>query len=436
MAVVVLFVSLFILIFLGVPVGFAIAGSTILCMMQFTNLNLAAVGQQCFYGVNSFTVIAIPFFMLAGTIMSKGGIAARLVDFCNSIIGWIKGATGCVSIMACMLFGALSGSGMATCSAIGGMMIPEMKKEGYDVPYATTVCAFGGIIGPIIPPSISFVLYGTTSGTSISDMFIGGILPGICLGICLMALNIFMCTKYNFGVKQTTPVDGQGAMKVLGYRFKLIGKSFVKGFFALLSPVIILGGIYAGIFTPTEAAAVAVVYSILVSMLVYRTLSWKGLYNVFVDAAVLNGITSFLLGTAQIFSYYLGIERIPEMLVDFLLGVSDSKVVLLLLINLFLLILGCFLDTVPAVVIMTPILAPVATSLGVNLVHFGVIMCVNLAIGLCTPPYGCNLFVGAAVAKIKMESMFKYLFPFMGAVIAGLLIITFVPFLSTCLLPK
>ena len=434
MAVVTLFVSLFILIFIGVPVGWAIGGSTILCMAAFTNINMAMVGQHCFYGINSFTIIAIPFFMLAGAIMSKGGIAERIVDFANALIGWLRGALGSVSILACMFFGALSGSGMATCSAIGGMMIPEMSKADYPTPYAATVCCFGGIIGPIIPPSISFVLYGTTSGTSISDMFLGGILPGIALGICMIILNTFLCMKYGYGKRQQSPFAGQGIGKVLAYRGKLIGKSFVRGFFALLSPVIILGGIYTGIFTPTEAAGVAVVYSILVSMLVFRTLSFKGLYQVFVEATVLNGITSFLLGTAQIFSAYLGYERIPAMLVEFLLGVSESKVVILLLINLFLLILGCFLDTVPAVIIMTPILAPVATSLDMNLVHFGVIMCVNLAIGLCTPPYGCNLFVGAAVAHIKMESMFKYLGWFMTAVIIGLLIITFVPWLSTVFL--
>lgn len=437
MDVAVLFISLFLLIMVGVPVGFAIGAASILCVMQFTTLNMAMVGQYTFYGVNSFTIIAIPLFMLAGTIMSRGGIAARIVDFATAIIGFVRGATGCVAILACMFFGALSGSGMATASAIGGMLIPEMAKTDYDKPYAATVCCFGGIIGPIIPPSISFVLYGTTAGVSISDMFIGGIIPGVFLGICLITVNILMCKRYNFGRREEFEISERTfktIMKMLGDRLVMIGKSFVRGFFALLSPVIILGGIYSGIFTPTEAAAVSVVYSLIVSTLIYRSLDLKGLYRVFVEATVLNGITSFLLGTSQIFSAYLGFERIPEMLVASLLSISGEKIVILLLINVFLLFLGCFLDTVPAVIIMTPILAPVAASLDVNLIHFGIIMCVNLAIGLCTPPYGCNLFVGAAVAHIKMESMFKYIAPFMIAVIVGLLVITFVPWLSTCLL--
>jgi len=377
--------------------------------------------------------MAIPFFLLAGVIMSTGGIAERIVDFAYKLVGFLTGGLGVVTVVACMFFGALSGSGMATTSAIGSMLIPEMKKKGYDVQYSTTLVCFSGIIGLIIPPSLAYVLYGSTTNTSISDLFLAGILPGITVGLFLIAMNYYMCRRMNIGVKEE--IDRSITIKqFMAIRTREVVVSFKNSFWALLSPVIILGGIYSGVFTPTEAACVSVVYSIIVSVFIYRDMDLKGLWKAFLQAAVLNGITSFLLGYSTIFSTYMAYENIPKQIYQLLLAATDNKFVMLLMINAVLLVIGCFLDTVPAIIIMAPILLPAVVNYGIDPIHFGIIMTINLGIGLCTPPYGCNLFVGSAVAGIKMESMMKYVFPFLLVAIMSLMVVSYVPQLSLVLL--
>lgn len=433
MAVPALFIVLFLLLLIGVPVGFAIGGATMMSMALFSDLNMAINAQYSYSGIFSFTVMAIPFFMLAGLIMSTGGIARKIVNFASTLISFVNGAIASVTLVSCMFFGALSGSGMATTSAIGGMMIPEMKKRGYDPAYAATVVSFGGIVGPIIPPSLSFVLYGATTGVSISQLFLAGILPGILLGLLFVGANIAICTARGMDLKpkKTNEPDEIVPIHVaMKYRAIEIWKSFKDGFWALLSPVIILGGIYSGIFTPTEAACISVVYSIIISLFVYKDLDWAGLKNVFLETAVLNGITSFLLGYSTVFSTFMTYERVPQMITEFLTNVSTNPLVVLLFVNLILLVVGLFLDTVPAIIVMAPMLMPTVKALQINPIHFGVVMAVNLAIGLCTPPYGCNLFVGAAVARVKLESMFKHIIPFFLVAVIGLAIITYVPWLS------
>lgn len=425
----VLFIVLFLMLMIGVPVGFAIGGATMVSMYFCSNLNMVVNAQYCFSGINSFTVMAIPFFMLAGLIISTGGIAKRIVTFASALIDFVTGALGCVTILACMFFGALSGSGMATTSAIGGMMIPEMKKKGYSSEYAATLVCFGGIVGPIIPPSLSFVLYGATTNTPVPSLFLAGVLPGILLGLVFLTMNILFCKKNKVEVREREE-DEKTLSDILKNRLKRIWFATKDGIWALLSPTIILGGIYSGVFTPTEAACVSVVYSALVSYFVYKDLNLKALYNTLLDAAVLNGITSFLLGYSTVFSTFMTFEKVPQMISTFLTTVSDSPFVILFFINLILLFIGLFLDTVPAIIVMAPMLLPTVKSLGINPIHFGVIMAVNLAIGLCTPPYGCNLFVGAAVAKIKLDSMFKLIIPFFLAAIVALAMITYIPWLS------
>ncbi len=430
MAVAALFIALFVLLLIGVPVGFAIGGATMFSMAAFSDLNMAINAQYAYSGIFSFTVMAIPFFMLAGLIMSTGGIAKKIVEFASALISFVNGAIASVTLIACMFFGALSGSGMATTSAIGGMMIPEMKKKGYDPAYAATVVAFGGIVGPIIPPSLSFVLYGATTGVSIPQLFLAGIIPGVLIGIFFVLANIVICTIRGVDLKAHREDEKVPMKEALKYRLSEVGRTAKDGFWALLSPVIILGGIYSGIFTPTEAACISVVYSAIISMFVYKELSWKGLKNVLLDTAVLNGITSFLLGFSTVFSTYMTYEKVPQMLTEFLTNVSSNPTIVLIFINLILLAVGLFLDTVPAIIVMAPMLMPTILSLGIDPVHFGVVMAVNLAIGLCTPPYGCNLFVGAAIAKTKMEEMFPHIIPLFLVSLVSLALITYIPALS------
>ncbi|MCB7512734.1 TRAP transporter large permease [bacterium 210917-SL.2.15] len=443
MAVIVVLVLLVAFMLFGVPVGFAIGGATMAAMWLCSDLNMVVNAQYCYSGIFSFTVMAIPFFMLAGVIMSTGGIARRIVDFASALIGFVAGSLGCVTILACMFFGALCGSGMATASAIGSMMIPEMKKKGYDVPYATTVVCFAAIVGPIIPPSLSFVLYGAATKTSVPDLFRAGILPGILIGVLFILMNIFLCRRHGWDLRQKSVQAQADAEKVLTKeeqkalmrramkeRLHMIWNTFKDGFWALLSPVIILGGIYSGIFTPTEAACVSVVYSIFASMFIYKEMGKRELFQTFLAASVLNGVTSFLLGYSTVFSTFMTFEQVPQMISHFLTTVSNNPIIILLLINAILLVIGLFLDTVPAIIVMAPLLLPTVQSLGIDPIQFGVIMSVNLAIGLCSPPYGCNLFVGAAVAKIKMESMLKWIVPYFVLAIIALMLITFVEPLS------
>ena len=433
-AIIVLLILLMVLLMIGVPVGFAIGGATMISMFYCSDLNMVVNAQYCYSGIFSFTVMAIPFFMLAGSVISTGGIARRIVEFASALIDFVTGALGCVSMLACMFFGALSGSGMATTAAIGGMMIPEMKKRGYDPSYAATLVCFGGTVGPIIPPSLSFVLYGATTKTSVPDLFKAGIIPGILIGLTFLVVNVIICKRTGTDLREKSE-EKIPLRQFWGKRLRRLWKATKDGFWALLSPIIILGGIYSGFFTPTEAAAVSVVYSVIVSMFVYKDMTWKDLYKTMVGDAVLNGVTSFLLGYSTVFSTFMTFEQVPQMITTFLTNVSDNPAVVLLVINVILLIIGCFLDTVPAIIIMAPMLMPTLHTFNINPIHFAVVMAVNLAFGLCTPPYGCNLFVGSAVAKIKMESMFKWILPFFLVSVVLLLILTYVPELSLALVP-
>lgn len=436
-AALVLLIVMFVMLAIGVPVGFAIGGASMIAMWFCSDLNMVVNAQYCYSGIFSFTVMAIPFFMLAGALMSTGGIARRIVDFASALIGFVTGSLGCVTVLACMFFGALCGSGMATTSAIGGMMIPEMKRKGYEPSYAATLVCFGGTVGPIIPPSLSFVLYGASTGVSVTKLFLAGVIPGVMIGIGFILLNIFLChkSKTDMRVARKFQYEEVPAGYYIKKRLKLIWTTFRDGIWALLSPVIILGGIYSGIFTPTEAACVSVVYSVIISMFVYREMNFNALFKTFLSASILNGITSFLLGYSTVFSTFMTFEKVPQMISVFLTTVSDNPVIILLIINAILLVVGCFLDTVPAIIVMAPMLLPTIQHFGIDPVQFGVIMAVNLAFGLCSPPYGCNLFVGAAVAKIKMESMFKWVVPFFIIAIIMLMLITYIPKLSLMFLP-
>ena len=414
-----LFVSLIVLLTIGVPVGFAIGGVTVATMALFTSKDLSMIATYAVTGIDSFTMMAIPFFILSGIVMSVGGLARRLVDVAAVLVGWMTGGLGAVVSVACMFFGAISGSSMATVSCIGGIMVPEMVKKGYDKGYAAVFTACAGTVGAIIPPSIPFVVYACTVGASVGDMFLGGIFPGILIGIGMIIANVIVCKKNGFE-ERGERVAAKDALK-----------SVWDAKWAILSPVIILGGIYSGIFTPTEASVVAVVYSTFVSLFIYKEVTFKELYDALVSTAVTNGVTTFLLGLSTAFAALLSFERIPSLVCEFMIGLTDNKFVFLIILNIFLLILGCFMDNIPATIILAPMLLPAVQAYGISEITFGVILSANLLVGLVTPPYGCSLFVASAVCKVSIKDMLKHIAIPLITLIICLLLITYIPWFTT-----
>ena len=393
MDVITLFLIFFILLMLSVPIGYAIGIATLITLISFSNIPITMIAQNAVAGVDSFPLLAIPFFMLAGNLMSSGGIAKRLVDFFESIIGHITGGLGMVTVVVCMFFAAISGSAVATVSAVGAFMIPEMVKHGYSKSFSAALTAAAGTIGVIIPPSVPFVIYGVVSGSSITELFTAGFLPGILMGVALIIICYIVSKKNGY----------KGTDKKISLKDILI--SFKKAFWAILSPVIILGGIYSGKFTPTEAAVISVVYSFVVGVFIYKELDFKGAYTAFKDAIVVNGATTFMVGLSTAFAALLTMEQIPAKIASFILSISNNSFIVLLLINIFLLLVGMFIDNIPATIILTPILLPIAISFGMSPITFGIMLTMNLAIGFCTPPYGIDLFVASAISKVGMDEI-------------------------------
>ena len=417
MDMVITFGVLLILLTISVPVGLCIGGATIAGIVLFSSLDLQIMASYSTSGIDSFSMMAIPFFILAGTIMSAGGIAQKLINCAAAFIGWITGGLGAVVGLASMFFGALSGSSLATVSAIGSIMVPQMKKKGYDDGYSAVFTACAGTIGAVIPPSIPLVIYGVCTGTSVGDLFIAGIIPGILIGIGLIIGNYFVCKKKGYKGEEKVPPKSALA-------------TFWDAKWSLLAPIIILGGIYAGIFTPTEAAVVAVVYSVVVSMFIYKEMSFKDLYDAIVNTAVINGTTTFLLGISTGFAAYLSMAQIPRQLTEWMIGITDSKVLFLLIVNIMLLLLGCVIDNIPATIILSPMLLPTMLEFGVDPIHFGIFLTVNLLIGLVTPPYGCSLFVASATCGVSMEKMLRNIAVPFCCLIICLMLITYVPQLT------
>lgn len=414
-----LFGLFFLLLMLSVPIGYSIGIATLITIALYTNIPLIMLAQNSIAGVDSFPLLAIPFFMLAGNLMSSGGIAKRLVSFFESIIGHITGGLGMVTIVVCMFFAAISGSAVATVSAVGAFMIPEMVKHGYSLAFSTALTAAAGTIGVIIPPSVPFVIYGVVSGASITEMFIAGFLPGILMGVALMIVCYIVSKKngYKGSDKRST--------------LKEIWVSFKDAFWAILSPIIILGGIYSGKFTPTEAAVVSVVYSFLVGVFIYKELDMKAAYQAFKDAIVINGATTFMIGFSTAFAALLTMEQIPLKIATFITSLSNNGVVILLLINLFLLLVGMFIDNIPATIILTPILLPIVMGFGMSPITFGIMLTMNLAIGFCTPPYGINLFVASAISRLKISELTGQIMIMILALIVVLMLVTFFTPLTT-----
>lgn len=411
---------LLVCIFLNVPLAFSLFISALVLVLIDGTIPLSFVTQTLFGSTDSFPLLAIPFFILAGDLMSSGGIARKLVEFLNGMFDSIKGSLGIITIFASLIFAAISGSGAATVVAIGGIMIPYMIKNGYAPSYAASLSASAGALGPIIPPSIVFILYGVMANVSISELFIAGILPGFVIAIALVVVNYLVVKKEKFSevAKESTSDK----------------PSFWKGLngakYSLFAPVLILGGIYGGIVTPTEAAVLAAVYSLIIGVFVHKEIKIKELPEVFMKSALTSGTILIFIGTASFFGRVLSMKQIPQLIADSITGITDNPIFVLLLINIFLLIVGMFMETIAAVVIFVPLLLPIILQVGIDPVHFGVIMSVNLSLGLVTPPLGMNLFIASKVANIPFEKTFKYIFTIIGALLIVLLIISYVPQLS------
>lgn len=419
LAALILFGTLLVMFLMKVPIAFSLILSSVI-VLQLTGIGLEMVPKRLFTACDSFSFMAVPFFILAGALMSQGGISERLCTFINSIFGRFPGGLGIVAIVACAFFAAISGSGAATTAAIGAMMIPEMVRHGYDKDFSAATSASGGCIGTIIPPSIPFVTYGVLTGCSVSTLFMAGFLPGILMAICLCGAVVYVSTKK--GYRDTYRASG-----------KEIWTSFKRALLALLMPVIVLGGIYAGLFTPTEAAVVAVVYGFIVGVFIYRNIDGKLLIKILRDGAVSTAQIMILICAATLFGYVLTANRIPDMVATAMLSLSSNKYIILLLINVLLLIVGAFMDTTAALIILVPILYPIVTSVGVNPYHFAMIICVNLAVGQITPPFGCNLFVACGTAGIGLEAISKKIIPFIISLIVCILLVTYVEPISLIL---
>ena len=416
----VLFGTMFLLMMIGSPIAVALGVATMVTLTATTNISLTTMSTACLSGLDSFPLMAIPFFMLAGNLMKSGGISRRILDFADAVVGWVTGSVGMVTVVASMFFAALSGSSPATVTAIGGITIPEMKDEGYDPAYATAITAAAGTIGVIIPPSIPFVIYGVAAQCSISDLFLAGIIPGILIGVVLMIVNYVTAKKHGFGHTKKFHA---------GHLLRTLGDSI----WALLVPVIILGGIYGGIFTPTESAVAAILYSIFVGAFIYHELDLKSILEAFKETALINGQTTFLVGISMAFARFLTMSQVPGTLAKGILGISNP-IAILLVINLFLLVVGCFIDNISSTVILTPILLPIVAGIGMSPIQFGIVMTVNLAIGFITPPYGCNLFFASAISNVSVVDIAKKILPMIGVMLIVLMALTFIPALSVGIL--
>ena len=414
--IIVLFGTMFLLMMIGSPIAVALGVATMVTMTATTNISLTTMSTACLSGLDSFPLMAIPFFMLAGNLMKSGGISRRILDFADAVVGWVTGSVGMVTVVASMFFAALSGSSPATVTAIGGITIPEMKEEGYDPAYATAITAAAGTIGVIIPPSIPFVIYGVAAQCSISDLFLAGIIPGILIGVVLMIVNYVTAKKCGFGHTKKFHA---------GHLLRTLGDSI----WALFVPVIILRGIYGGIFTPSDSAVAAIIYSIFVGVFIYHELDLKSILEAFKETALINGQTTFLVGISMAFARFLTMSQVPGTLAKGILGISNP-IAILLVINLFLLVVGCFIDNISSTVILTPILLPIVAGIGMSPIQFGIVMTVNLAIGFITPPYGCNLFFASAISNVSVVDIAKKILPMIGVMLIVLMALTFIPALS------
>lgn len=414
----VLFSAFVVLVLIGVPISFVLGISSVAAMYLAADYPMQVVIQRMFAGVDSFPLMAIPFFMLAGALMEKGGITSRIINFALSLVGGLRGSLAHVVAISGVIMGGISGSGVADTAAIGTLMVPEMKKRGYELPFSAALIAASGSIGLIIPPSIAMILYGVSSGTSIGDLFMSGFLPGIMIAAGFMIVSHFHAKKRNY------PAEPKMTSSQRWFCIK-------DSVWALMMPVIIIVGIRMGVFTPTEGGVVAAVYAIVIGKFVYKELAWSDFPEIFSSAVSSTATISFLIATASLFGWLLASEQIPQQISETILSISSNKYAILLMINILLLIVGMFMDLGPAIIILVPVLVPVAVSLGVNLTQFGLMMVMNLTIGLLTPPVGTALYVASNISKVPLSRLSVAAFPFIGVMLFVLALVTYIPGLTT-----
>lgn len=415
-----LFVLLFLMLFLNLPVYMALVLSTMAVMYSFTSMPIEIVAQRMFAGIDKFSLMAVPFFIFAANVMNKGGLAPRIVGFANTLVGHLPGGLAFTVILSCMFLGAVSGSAPATVIAIAALMLPAMTSSGYSKSFTLGLIIASASVAVIIPPSIGMIIYGAVTGASVGELFVAGFLPGViyCLG--------FMIYSYWYAKKKKIPVQQRASLREVLATFK-------SASWSLGIPLIIIGGIYGGVFTPTEAAGIAAVYAIFVAIFIYREMDWKDLLNEAFESAVGTAQIMVLLAGASVFAWFLTRLQVPSQLAEAIISFANSKFVVLLFMNIILLIAGMFMDAASIQMIMAPLFLPVAVSFGVDPIHLGIIMVVNGAIGMFTPPFGLNLFVASSVSKTSLGELVPPVIPFIILSIISLLIITYIPSISMLL---
>jgi tripartite ATP-independent transporter DctM subunit len=405
---------------LSVPVAVAIGVAAVVGIAGFTSFPLIVAAQQLFVSLDRFPLAAIPFFILAGNLMDVGGISRRLVEFARSIVGGIQGGLPATCVVTCMIFAAISGSSVATTFAIGAIMIPALVRAGYPVGFAAALQATAAELGVIIPPSIPMILYGVTTQTSIPELFLAGLGPGLLIGGALIVTVLVWCRITGWGKR-----DSEGRLP--------FGRALREAGWALLMPVIVLGGIYGGITTPTEASVVAVVYALIVGVVIHRETRLRDLYPIFRKSVIASAVIMFIIACAGAFSWLLNRQGVPDAAAGWLVATFDSPGEFLLVVNAFLFVVGMFVETSASIIVLAPILQEAAERVGVDAVHFGTVMVVNLALGMITPPFGVNLFAAAQVAGCGIDRMMRYLVVFIAVILACLMVITYVPWISLAL---
>ncbi|WP_134698724.1 TRAP transporter large permease [Ammoniphilus sp. YIM 78166] len=419
----ILFIAFTVFLFINVPIAVCL-GFASLVALQVKGVPLITLAQNIFEGLDSFVLMAVPFFILAGQLMQTGGMSRRLINLANALVGWFRGGLGSVAVLTSMFFATISGSNSATIAAIGTTLIPAMEKKGYPKNFATATCAAAGELGVIIPPSIPMVIYGLVANVSIGGLFLAGFIPGILIGLSLILTIIIVARVKGFEI-----VSRQSKREWL----RELWKAFADAFLALFMPFIILGGIYKGWFTPTEASVIAVVYAFIIGKFVYREIKWRDVMPIFSKSILSTSILMLIVAYASIFAYILTIEQVPQKLGKAIAEFSDSPIVFLLLVNIFLFIVGTIMEAYVTIILVAPILAPVALQFGIDPIHFGIIMVVNVAIGMLTPPVATNLVVACHIANIKMSQLTRPVLFYLGILTLDVLIISYIPALSTWL---